>query len=123
MMQNLTYGEALKLFADNLDKCYFKNSGYITEFDGFYLLYFHYSSELWVVEQGCEYSSVRKKFEMNIFFTYDNERNGYIYCGSDSKIKSISVPYDKDGWFNFALMHDCTYEDYKNFLKIVKHTS
>lgn len=123
-MKNLTYGEVLKLFADNLHRCYYKHSGYLVEFDGFDLLYLHYSSELWVIELLKDSTNVVQKFEMNIFFVYDNERNGYLYQDEkDQKILTKSVPNDKDGWFNFALMHDCTHEDYKNFVKIVEHTS
>lgn len=123
-MKNLTYGEALKLFADNLDRCYYKHSGYLVEFDGFDLLYLHYSSELWVIERLNNTTNVVRKFEMNIFFVYDGDRNGYIYHDEKTqKILSKSVPNDKDEWFNFALMHDCNIEDYNNFVKIVEHTS
>lgn len=117
-MKNLTYSQALKLFADNLDKSYFSRSGFIIDFQEYQLMYNIYSSQIFVLNDIV----IMHKFEIDTFFVYSNNEYCFIYMDSDA-IHTKTVPDNKEDWFAFSLVHNCTVEDYKNFLKIVEYAS
>lgn len=117
-MKNLTYGEALKLFADNLDKSYFSRGGYAIEFQEYQLMYNIYSSQIFVLNDII----IMHRFEMDTFFVFDNNEYGFIYMDNNI-MHTKKIPTNKEDWFTFSLVHNCTIEDYKNFVKIVEYTS
>lgn len=125
-MKTLSYHEVLELYYGNIHK-----SEWIGE-DIFQMnlsehkvyIRYHHKTSLFL----CMYQNKEQDIDVYIIFGkhrhYKNEY--FLYPEGYNPIdifdgRGLPLPETSDEWFNFALMHQCTEEDFKLFKKIVQH--
>lgn len=108
---NLSYGEVLKIMAQNLDDSYFQFDRLTVDYEGYKLSFNPYTDFF--------YYMVNDVIESHFGF-FDVNPEDYYYL--DKKSEIINVPRSDEEWFTFSIIHDCTKVDFENFLKITQYS-
>ena len=109
-----SYNELLKLILTNINElsCYHRISG----------------AEIMI---DTEYETIYVGMLTNLFTVYPYGRQ--YTTEAFRKFNDISyvdkygirhdIPSTKEEWFSFSMIHDCTAQDYENFIKIMEYIS
>ena len=113
-MHKLPYHEVLRIFSTSLDEIYYSSFNYVLQYKDEYYIFYSPIDNIFKISHNN-----KKILEYLHFCSIMFHRtNDYGYIENDVIYK---IPCSKEEWFEFSIMHDCTEEDFNNFLKIVNY--